>query len=138
LNVGPLAFAQMGRQIRFFLCQTMCTAIDAEARRIGAKLGRELAAHADAIQFSTSKGTDDRQGRLWVDTGRRPHYDALCRVVKKDSVYDKESGLWVKKSSLEPFAAYRAAERKMLEDLVARNEKYAIEVLGGRPAAGEG
>ena len=115
----------------------MRTSIEAEARRIGARIGRELPVHADAIQFSASNGNDEQQGRLWAAT-RTSHYTALCRAIKKDSVYDKESGLWIKKSSLEPFVAYRETEKKMLDDLVARNRKYAIEVLGGKPAAGEG
>jgi hypothetical protein len=126
----------MGRQIRFFLCETMRAAIDAEALSIGAKLGTH--ADTDAIQFSTSNGTDRQQGRLWVSAGGVSQYNALCRVVKKNSVYDKESGLWVKKESLEIFGAYREAEKKMLDELVARNRKYATEVLGGRPAAGDG
>jgi len=61
----------------------------------------------------------------------RHHYEALCRVVKKASVYDRESGLWVKRASQDAFAAYRAEEKKALDELVERNRKYAIEVLGG-------
>ena len=52
--------------------------------------------------------------------------------MKKASVYDRESGLWVKRASQDAFAAYRAEEKKALDELVERNRKYAIEVLGGR------
>ncbi len=36
------------------------------------------------------------------------------------------------------FAAYHAAEKQAHDELVARNRKYMIEVLGGRPAKNEG
>jgi len=61
-------------------------------------------------------------------------YSAVVRWLKKGSVYDREAAVWVKRTSLEAWRAYRAAEKKALDELVARNRKYCIEVLGGRPA----
>ncbi len=124
----------MGRQIRFFLCDMMRSAIDTEARRRGAKLVSSSAFGTDAIEFSTSVGTDHQRGRLWTEAADTSHYDALCRAVKRGAVYDRDAMLWVKKSSLPAFASYRAKERKELADLVEKNRKYAIEVLGARAA----
>ncbi|PWU18183.1 MAG: hypothetical protein C5B50_09760 [Verrucomicrobia bacterium] len=61
-------------------------------------------------------------------------YSTVVRWLKKDAVYDRKAAVWVKRTSLETWGAYRAAEEKELEELVARNRKYCIEVLGGRPA----
>jgi hypothetical protein len=112
-------------------------AIENEARRIGAALGSGSAFGTGAIEFSTSSGADRQRGRLWTEAADKAHYEALCRAVKRDAVHDKESGLWVKRTSLEAFDAYHTAEKKALEELVARNRKYAIEVLGGRIAKDE-
>src|ERR1051325_5060574 len=105
----------MGRQIRFFICPTMRAAIQNEARRIGAALASGSAFGTDAIEFSTSSGTDRQRGRLWTEAADKAKYEALCRAVKRDAVHDKESGLWVKLTSLEAFGAYHTAEKKALE-----------------------
>lgn len=70
------------------------------------------------------------------DAANPTQYQALCRAAKRGAVY--ESGLWVKRRSLEAFRAYRAARDKALDELAARNRKYCIEVLGGRIAKDEG
>ena len=116
----------------------MRTAIESEAQRIGAKLVRWNARDTD-IEFSThSTITGTLEGRLWTEAADPTHYKLLCRAAKKDAVYDRESGLWVKRTSLEVFRGDRAEKKKALDELVARNRKYCIEVLGGRPAQNEG
>ena len=116
----------------------MRAAIESEAQRIGAKLVRWDARDTD-IEFSThSTITGTLEGRLWTEAADPTHYKLLCRAAKRGAVYDRESGLWVKRRSLEVFRAYRAAHQKELDELVARNRKYCIEVLGGRPAKNEG
>jgi hypothetical protein len=122
----------MARQIRFFLCDAMRSAIETEARRRGATLVSSSAFGTDAIQFSTSVGTDHQQGRLWTEAADATHYNALCRVVKRSAVYDKDAALWVKKSSLPAFERYKAQKQRELSELVEKNRKYAIEVLGAR------
>jgi hypothetical protein len=97
----------MGRQIQLYVCPSMRTAIETEAQRIGAKLVRCSAEGAD-IQFSAGD-------------------------AKRGSVYDRKAKLWVKRASLEAFRSYRIARQKSLDELVARNRKFYIEVLGGRP-----
>jgi hypothetical protein len=114
----------------------MRTAIESEAQRIGAKLVSSNAGGAD-IEFSTGSA-DIPEGRLWTAAADPAHYQALCRAAKKGAVYDRESGRWVKRTSLEAFHAYRAALKKALDELVARNRKYCIEVLGGRIVKDEG
>lgn len=114
----------------------MRTAIESEAQRIGAKLVRWNAEGAD-IEFSIGS-VDSPEGRIWTAAADPTHYQALCRAAKRGAVYDRESGLWVKRTSLEAFRAYRTARQKELDELVARNRKYCIEVLGGRPAKNEG
>ena len=114
----------------------MRTAIESEAQRIGAKLVRWNAEGAD-IQFSTGSA-DSPKGRIWTAAADPTHYQALCRAAKRGAVYDREAKLWVKRESLEEFRAYRVARQKSLDELVARNRKYCIEVLGGRPAKNEG
>jgi hypothetical protein len=109
----------------------MRLAIETEAQRIGAKLVRSNAEGAD-IEFSA--GSASPKGRIWTAAADPTQYLALCRAAKKGAVYDRESGLWVKRTSLEVFRAYRIARQKELDELVARNRKYCIEVLGGRPA----
>lgn len=114
----------------------MRAAIETEAQRIGARLVRWNAEGAD-IEFSTGSA-DSPEGRIWTAAADPTHYQALCRAAKGGAVYDREAGCWVKRTSLEAFRAYRAARQKALDELVARNRKYCIEVLGGRPAKNEG
>ena len=45
-------------------------------------------------------------------------YSAVVRWLKKGAVYDRESHVWVKRTSLEAFRAYRAADQKALDELV--------------------
>jgi hypothetical protein len=125
----------MGRQIQLFVCPSMRLAIETEAQRVGATLVPHSAQGTD-IQFS-SGNADSPEGRLWTEAADPTHYQSLCRAVKRGAIYDRESGLWVKRTSLEIFGAYRAAKKKALDELVARNRKYCIEVLGGRPAKNE-
>ena len=128
----------MGRQIRFFLCPTMRSAIETEAHRIGTALVSSCAFGTDAIQFSVSSGSNTHEGRLWTETADLAHYELLCRAVKKGSVYDRESGLWVKRVSRADFDAYTAQTKRKLGELVERNREFAIEVLGGRPVKNKG
>ena len=137
-ELGSLAFTGMGRQIRFFLCPAMRTAIELEAHRIGATLVSSSAFGTDAIEFSTSSGANVQEGRLWTEATDPTHYELLCRAIKKGAVYDREAGLWVKRTSRADFEAYRTAREHALAELVARNRTYAIEVLGGRVANDEG
>ena len=137
-GAGSLAFTSMGRQIRFFLCPSMRTAIESEARGIGATLVSSHSSGESVIQFLTSDGTDTQQGRLWTEAADPTHYNALCRVVKRESIYDWNSGLWVKRASQATFDAYRAERQKALAELAAQNRKYAVEVLGARITNDEG
>jgi hypothetical protein len=114
----------------------MREAIVSEAQRIGAKLVRGNAEGAD-IQFSAGD-QGSPEGRIWTAAADPTQYLALCRAAKRGAVFDRESGLWVKRTSLEAFRAYRIARQKELDELVVRNRKYCIEVLGGRPAKNEG
>jgi hypothetical protein len=114
----------------------MRTAIEAEARRSGAKLAGNYESDHSVTQYSQSSGTDEHQGRLWTEAPDLTHYEALCRAVKNGAVYDHESGLWVKRASRTAFHAYREATKKALTELVERNSKYAIEILGGRAGKG--
>jgi hypothetical protein len=124
----------MGRQIRFYVCPAMRTAIESEAQRVGATIVQSNAGGTQAIEFEPPRYTSHPESRLWTEAADPTQYESLCRAVKKGAVYDRESGLWVKRTSLEAFRAYRAAKKKALDELVARNRKYCIEVLGGRPA----
>jgi hypothetical protein len=123
----------MGRQIRFYVCTAMRTAIESEAQRVGATMVQSNASGED-IEVQPPRYVDNPESRLWTEAADPTHYESLCRAVKKGAVYDRESGLWVKRTSLEAFRAYRTAKKKALDELVARNRKYCIEVLGGRPA----
>lgn len=114
----------------------MRTAIETEAQRIGAKLVRHSAEGAD-IQFSAGD-EGSPEGRIWTAAADPTQYLALCRAAKRGAVFDREAKLWVKRESLEEFRAYRVARQKALDELVARNRKYCIEVLGGRPVKNEG
>lgn len=110
----------------------MRTAIESEAHRIGATLVSSYSSDESAIEFATSAGTDSQQGRLWMEAADPKQYEILCRAVKKDSAYDRETGLWVKRTSQAAFDAYRTARQKALSELVERNRKYAVEILGRR------
>jgi len=116
----------------------MRTAIESEAQRIGVRLVSTYSSDEGMIQFSTSSGTDAHQGRLWTEAADPAHYELLCRAVKKGAVYDRDSELWVKRTSQAAFNAYRAEQQRALSELVARNRKHAIEVLGGRVTNDEG
>lgn len=133
-----VAFTSMGRQIRFFLCPAMRAAIESETHRISATLVSSNAFGTDAIEFSPSSGTDTHQGRLWTESADPTHYELLCRAVKKGAYYNRESGLCVKRTSQAAFDAYQAEKHRALSELVARNQKYAIEVLGGKITKDEG
>ena len=109
----------------------MRSAIEKEAQRIGVKLVRANPEGAD-IQFSTGN-EGSPEGRIWTAAADPTMYLALCRAAKKGAVYDLEAKLWVKQESLEEFRAYWGARQKSLNELVARNRKFYIEVLGGRP-----
>ena len=123
----------MGHQIRFFLCAEMRAAIEAEARKSGVTLVPVDAVGSRTIEFLESAGTDKKQGRLWTEAEDLQYFDALCRAVKRSAAFDRESGMWVKRVSRAAFETYQTEKKKMLADLVERNRKYAIEVLGGRP-----
>jgi len=106
----------MGRQIRFFLCEAMRTAVETEANRVGAILVRRDPGRSGAIQFAISQGTDTQQGLLFTtDAAETTHYDALCRAVKTGSVYDWESELWVKATSHSAFVTYRMQQKRAKE-----------------------
>lgn len=128
----------MGRQIRFFLCSTMQTAVESEAHRIGATLVSSAPDDGVAIQFSTSSGTDTHQGRLWTETTDPAHFNLLCRAVKRGAVYDRDTGLWVKRTSEPAFETYREEKQRALSELVARNRKRYIEEFDGRTPNNEG
>jgi TPR repeat protein len=106
----------MGRQIRFFLCEAMRTAVETEANRVGAILVRKDPGRSGAIQFAISRGTDTPQGLLFTtDAAETTHYDALCRAVKTGSVYHWESELWVKATSHSAFVTYRTQQKRANE-----------------------
>lgn len=121
----------MGRQIHFFLCKRMRKSIESEARRIGATLVNNYSNDTTAVQFSTH-GDDKREGRLWAHSFGASSYEKLRSAVKKGSVYDRDARLWVKRDSRGEFDTYWQNKSKALADLVARNQKYAVEVLAAR------
>ena len=123
----------MGHQIRFFLCNEMRTAIKTEARKCGAKLVTIDPAEPREIEFLVSAGTDKNQGRLLTEAEDLQYYEAVCRAAKRSAYYHRESGLWVKRVSRAAFEKNRYEKKKMLDELVERNRRNAIEVLGGRP-----
>ena len=125
----------MSYQISVFLCDLMRLAIEVEASRVGAKLVKTYSDDLSLIQFSTSSGTDEQQGRLWTQTKDLTSYEVLCRAVKKGAYFDRGSHLWVKRASRVAFEAYRDRKAQLLAELVAKNRKYAIEVLGGRTSS---
>jgi hypothetical protein len=127
----------MGYQINFYFCKSMEAAIETEASRIGAKLVANYPTDINGIQFSRGMHGDKKVGRLWTEAVDLTHYKTLCRAVKKGASYDRASGLWVKNSSGTEFRAYRDAKEKALADLVERNKKYAVEILGARIVPGK-
>ena len=106
---------------------------------------------APVLEFSRSFLHEHRYGRIyWARDFSAPHgldYDAEAFARLTDSVWR-----WIRKvghrspgakthspyflpdawSRYGQVATYHAAEKKALDDLVERNRKYAIEVLGGR------
>ncbi|HLW64217.1 MAG TPA: hypothetical protein VKS79_02785 [Gemmataceae bacterium] len=120
----------MGRQIRFFLCDTMRAAIEDEGQRRGVTLVTTYSPEEGSIQYSNMA---EREGRLWTEAGDPTNYNALCRAIKKGAVYDHELGLWVKRVSYTAFVTFKEERQKAIDELVEKNRKYAIEVLGGRP-----
>jgi hypothetical protein len=110
----------------------MRLAIETEAQRLGATLVGSNASGTQAIELSSSSGTDTQQARLWTEAEDLAHFESLCRAVKKGAVYERESGLWLKRASRAEFEVYRAEKQRALSELAARNRKYAVKVLGGR------
>ena len=110
----------------------MRTAVEKEARRLGVSLSDQFPVEPPFIQFSVSMGTDQKHGRIWSEAGG-VEFDSLCRAAKRDASFDRESGLWTKKKSRAAFEAYLADKKRATDDLVERNRRYAIEVLGGKP-----
>lgn len=122
----------MGRQIHFFLCESMRASIEGESARRGVKLV-EHSASGRAIEFSR-RGAE---GRLWTEAEEPEDYDALCREVKKSAVFDHAASMWVKRTSKAAFDAFRKERDVALKALVEKNRRYAIEVLGGRIVSDE-
>jgi hypothetical protein len=118
---------KMGRQIRFFLCDSMRASIEGEAARRGVKLV-DHSAFGRSIEFSHR----NLEGRLWTEAVESEDYEALCREVKKHAVFDREASVWVKRESKAAFDAHRKERAAMLDSLVEKNRRYAIEVLGGK------
>ncbi len=128
----------MGRQISFYLCDAMRTAIQSESQRIGAMLVTNYSSVVESIQFSDSYGYDNQQGRLWTESPDPTHYDSIRRAAKKDSDFDRDTGLWVKRLSRVQFEAYKKSKEKALAELVEANRKYARDVLGAAVKRDEG
>src|SRR4051812_41833620 len=99
----------MGHQIRFYVCDEMRAALESEARRIGAKLARKYEPDHSVTQFVDDMG--EREGRLWTEAPDLTHYQTLCRAIKTGAVYDRETALWVKRTSLEAWSECRAAKK---------------------------
>lgn len=106
--------------------------IEKEADRLGVFLSDQYPEEPPFIQFSVSMGTDQFHGRLWSNAGGE-EFEALCHAAKRQAYFDRESDLWVKHASKLAFDAYRADEKSASEELVERNRRFAVEVLGGRP-----
>jgi hypothetical protein len=128
----------MGRQISFYLCDVMRTAIQIESQCIGALVVSGYSSDVNSIQFSDRNGNDDQQGRLWTQPPDPTHYNLLCRAVKKLAEFDRTTGLWVKHESREQFEAYKNGKEKRLAELVESNRKYARDVLGASHKKPEG
>ena len=112
---------------------------------------------APVFQFTRSFLEKHSYGRIyWARDFSAPdglNYDAEAFARLTDSVWR-----WIRKvshrfpddkthspyflpdawSRYGQFPAYRAQEKRELEELVERNRKYAIEVLGGRPVKNKG
>jgi hypothetical protein len=91
-----------------------------------------------ARDFSAPDGLDYDAGAFARLT------DSVWRWIRKVSHRSPEDkthspyflpDAWARYGSV---AAYRAAKKQAHDDLVARNRKYCIEVLGGRPAKNAG
>ncbi|HSU54916.1 MAG TPA: hypothetical protein VLT36_12735, partial [Candidatus Dormibacteraeota bacterium] len=91
------------------------------ARNFGAPDG--LAYDVDAFSRFT-----DSVWRWIRKVGRRAP-DAFTYSAARSAYFLPDA--WSRYGSV---AAYHAAEKKAHDDLIARNRKYCIEVLGGRPA----
>ncbi len=110
----------------------MRTTIQSESQRVSAKLVTNHSSDTESIQFSDSMGNDKHQGRLWTDSQTSTAYNSICRAVKKDAAYDRDTGLWVKRAAHAEFQAYKKQKALELATLVEQNRKYAIDVLGAR------
>ena len=119
----------MGRQIRFYLCDAMRAAIEDEAKRRDVAFVTSYSPEEGSIQITHSH---EPEGRLWTETGDPTKWNALCRAIKKGANFDHMLGLWVKRVSQAAFVAFKEQRQKALDELVEKNRKYAIEVLGGR------
>lgn len=128
----------MGRQISFYLCNVMRTAIQAESQRIDALVVTNYSSDVNAIQFSDRYGDDDQRGRLWTESPNPTHYNILCRAVKRFAEFDRATGLWVKLESREQFETYKHEKERRLAELVEKNRTYARDVLGASLKQTEG
>jgi hypothetical protein len=128
----------MGRQISFYLCDVMRTAIQTESQRIDALVVTNYSSDVNAIQFSDRFGDDDQQGRLWTESPDPTHYNILCHAVKRFAEFDRATGLWVKNESREQFEAYKNEKEKRLAELLEKNRMYARDVLGASHKKPEG
>ena len=107
----------------------MRAAIEDEAKRRDVAFVTSYSPEEGSIQFTH---WHEREGRLWTETGNQTKWNALCRAIKKDADFDHKLGLWVKRVSQAAFVAFKEQRQKALDELVEKNRKYAIEVLGGR------
>ena len=108
---------------------------------------------APVLEFSRSFLEQHSYGRIyWARDFSAPHglaYDAEAFARLTDSMWRwirkvgrRSPDAWTHSAYFLPdawsrygnVAAYHAAEKKAHDELVARNRKYCIEVLGGRPA----
>lgn len=128
----------MGRQISFYLCEVMRTAIRTESQRIDALVVANYSSDVNAIRFSDRFGDDDQQGRLWTESPDPTHYNMLCRAVKRCAEFDRTTGLWVKNESRKQFEAYKNEKERRLAESVERNYIYARDVLGASRKQPEG
>jgi hypothetical protein len=117
----------MGRQIRFFLCDSMRASIESEAARRGITFV-DHSASGRGIEFSHR----NLEGRLWTEAEESEDYDALCREIKKGAAYDRAAIMWVKRSSQGVFEAHRKERAAMLDRLVEENRERMIKLFGGR------
>lgn len=125
----------MGRQISFYRCKTMLAAIQSESERVGANLVTNYSSDSNVIQLSVYSGQDDQRGRLWTRCSNPEQFEALRRAVKKSAYFDRDTGLWVKRSSRVRFAEYKASRDQALADLVEANRKILREIGSARNKA---